>query len=229
MPILVVQSHEADKYSWYHGPIHMLPPTIKTLAPTRDYIIHDMPGDRSVVFFDDDLHFAVRREDDPTKFRQPEPEDIKRMLLELEVALTRHPHAGVGPREGGNRNTEEYLYNTRIMRVLGYDRSYLRKRLLTFTPLVVMEDFHMNLQILRSGADTIVLNKWVSNQAGGSDAPGGCSTYRSDTVQTQSANLLAAKHPGFVRVVQKQTKTAWGGKERTDVIVQWKAARRSAG
>ncbi len=204
--------------------LHVLPPHITTLAATRDWIIHEMNGTDHVVFMDDDLHFAARREDDRTKFRQPQAYDLTNMLEAIDYQLKHFPMVGICSREGGNRVTEEFSQNTRIMRVLAFRRSYLRKHQITFSPLVVMEDFHVNLQILRSGADTLVLNNWVSNQAGGSDAPGGCSVYRTDKVQTDSAHLLAARHPGFVKVVQKTTKTAWGGKTRTDVVVQWKQA-----
>lgn len=226
-PTLVVQDQEFGEYAWYDGPVYRLPPYIKRLAETRDYIIHDMLGSNEVVFLDDDLHFAVRRDDDATKFRQPEPEDIRQMFKEIDSMLRRHSHVGIGAREGGNRVTEPYLYNTRIMRVLAYRRDVLKKECITFTPLVVMEDFHVNLQLLRAGYDTVVCNDWVSNQAGGSDAAGGCSTYRSSEVQTASAHLLAEKHRGFVRVVEKTTKGAWGGGTRTDVVIQWKKARAS--
>jgi hypothetical protein len=226
-PTLVVQHREKDMYEWYDGGVYVLPEDISTLTPTRDHLIHDMEGPDRVVFLDDDLHFAVRREDDRTKFRQPQPTDIQRMFQNVSDMLSHVPHVGIGAREGGNRNTEKVLMNTRIMRVLAYSRRYLRENHITFSPLVVMEDFHVNLQILRSGADTVVLNDYVSNQAGGSNAPGGCSHYRSDAVQTAAAHMLAARHPGFVRVAQKATKAAWGGGTRTDVVVQWKAARRS--
>ena len=224
---LVVQAKEADKYRELVGPhsLYVLPDSIQRLAETRDHIIHDMPGSDHVVFMDDDLDFAVRRGDDRTKFRQPIPIDIMSMFEAMSYALYEHPMVGIGSREGGNRVTAPVVYNTRIMRVLAFRRSYLKERNLFFTPLVVMEDFHINLQILRSGSDTAVLNDWVSNQRGGSDAPGGCSVYRSDIVQTESARLLAARHPGFVKVVQKTTKTAWGGGTRTDVVVSWKKAR----
>lgn len=227
-PILVVQAREFGKYEWYDGYIHYLPDHITTLTPTRDWIIHDMEGPDHVVFMDDDLHFAVRRGDDRSKFRQPREGDLQQMLMHMDAALANFPMVGIGAREGGNRVTESRVFNTRIMRVLAFRRSYLREKMITFSPMTVMEDFHVNLQILRSGADTCVLNDWVSNQAGGSNAPGGCSHYRTDAVQTASAHKLAALHPGFVRVVQKATKTAWGGGTRTDVMVQWKAARRSA-
>lgn len=226
-PTLVVQFHEGDLYDAFDAPVYILPERISKLAETRDHIIHDMGGDDSVVFMDDDLDFAVRREDDPTKFRAPGPGDLRRMLHTMQHQLKTYPMVGIGAREGGNRVTAQYLYNTRIMRVLAFRRSYLRQRMLTFTPLVVMEDFHINLQILRSGADTCICNEWVSNQRGGSDAPGGCSLYRTDQVQTDAAHMLASRHPGFVKVVEKTTKTAWGGKTRTDVIISWKKARAS--
>ncbi len=229
--LLVVQQQEVEEYAKIIGPhdIFCLPPYVKRLADTRDYIIHEMPGDDHVVFMDDDLDFAVRRDDDRSKFRQVQPGDLEAMFARMDRMLLKYPMVGIGSREGGNRVTEPFVYNTRIMRVLAFRRSFLREKGLFFNPLVVMEDFHINLQILRSGEDTCILNNWVSNQHGGSDAPGGCSVYRTDEVQTESAKLLAARHPGFVKVVEKTTKTAWGGKTRTDVIVQWKRARASAG
>ena len=227
LPILVVQAREQDQYAWYTGPVHVLPDHIRTLTPTRDYLIHQTGiwHKDNVVFLDDDLHFFVRREDDLTKFRAPQPGELQRMLTSIDHYLDRFPHVGIAPREGGNRNTESTLRNTRIMRVLGYRRSYLRQHNITFKPMIVMEDFHVNLQVLKSGADTLLLNMWCSNQAEGSDAPGGCSSYRNAEVQTASAYLLAELHAPYVRVVEKATKTAWGGGTRTDVVIAWKKAR----
>ena len=227
-PTLVVQDSERDLYGWFHGPLIVLPSEIRQLSPTSDWLVHHCPGDSKVVFLDDDLHFFVRRGDDRTKFRAPAEGDLKSMMQALARTLDTHVHAGIAPREGGNRNTEHILYNTRIMRVLAYRRDYLQTHDLHFTPLIVMEDFHMNLQILESGQNTVLLNNWCSNQSEGSDAPGGCSVYRTDGVQTASAMLLQQLHPKYVRVVEKETKTAWGGGTRTDVIVQWKRARAEA-
>lgn len=226
-PVLVVQRREEGKYDWYDGPVEYLPSCITRLAETRDWIIHDRKGHPDVVFLDDDLHFAVRRDDDRTKFRQPRALDITRMFEDISRQLAHYRMVGIGAREGGNRYTDEYMYNSRIMRVLAFNRQFLRDHNITFTPMVVMEDFHVNLQILRAGGDTCICNDWVSNQAGGSNAPGGCSEYRSEAVQTAAAHKLAALHPGFVRVVQKATKAAWGGGVRTDVVVSWKKARAS--
>jgi hypothetical protein len=228
-PILVVQHREHLLYDWYKGPVHVLPSDIQKLAPTRDYLIHnDVWKKDHVVFLDDDLKFFTRREDDRTKFRDTKPGELRAMFDAIDGNLNIYPMVGIAPREGGNRNTEEFLHNTRIMRVLSFNRKYLRAKNVTFSPLVVMEDFHVNLQVLKSGADTRVLNNWCNNQVEGSDAPGGCSTYRTGIVQAQSAELLAQLHDPYVRVVQKSTKGAWGGGIRTDVIISWKKARQHA-
>lgn len=227
---LVVQPHEVADYAAMLAScpervdIFVLPERIKGIAATRDYIIHDMPGDDHVVMLDDDLHFAVRRYDERTKFRKPVGDDLLTMLSAIDAELAHSPHVSIGAREGGNRVTAATVYNTRMMRVLAYRRSYLKSHLLAFHPMQVMEDFHMSLQIMRRGQDCVVLNNWVSNQAGGSDATGGCSIFRTPELQDSNARTLAKLHPGFVKVVTKATKTAWGGGERTDVVVQWKQA-----
>jgi len=43
-------------------------------------------------------------------------------------------------------------------------------------------------------------------------------------VQSQGAERLKELHPDVVEVVEKETKTAWGGATRKDVKVQWKKA-----
>lgn len=224
---LVVQNREAHMYKDWTGPhkLVILPAHITTISPTRDWIIHDMEGSDLVVMMDDDLQFACRRTDDPTKFRQPEPGDLTEMLLELQRLLALAPMCGIGSREGGNRNIEPLLWNTRTMRVLGFNRKVIKDLMFTCHPMEVMEDFHLQLQLLRAGFDIPQANRWVSNQAGGSGAPGGCSAWRTRALQAANAHRLAGLHPGYVKVVQKAANSAWGGDPRTDVTVYWKKAR----
>jgi len=222
-PTLVVQQREAHLYDW-HPDIEVLPEEITTIAPTRDYIIHHMARERLVVMMDDDLVFFKRNPEDRTKFIKGEVEDFKKMLETLEFTLThRSVHVGIAGREGGNRRTEPEIYNTRMMRVLGYDTHFMKEEGITFAPMEVMEDFHVSLQLLEKGYNLIMLNDWCHNQ-GSSGAAGGCSHFRTSEIQARNAHRLKELHPKYVSVVQKSTKTAWGGQERTDVIVQWKKA-----
>lgn len=224
----VVQQSEVDKWAWCSTPIVVLPTHIKDVSATRDYLVHDVGGDAHIFMFDDDLRFAARRGDDPQKFTPATADDLIFALQYVDEHLERYPMVGLGAREGGNRVTECWLKATRIMRAFGLNRKYLREKMITFSPLKLMEDFHVNLQILESGGVTAVYNDLVTDQVGGSNSVGGCSTYRTPELQAESANLLASRHPGVVKVVQKTTKGAWGGGTRTDVIVQWKQAAKFA-
>lgn len=229
VPKVVVQLRERELW-WGHNAmptldyeLHVLPDEIRTIAPTRQWIIDHVGESDKVVMVDDDLVFYRRRDDDRTKLRDLKPGELKQMLLEIEAFLMNHSHVGIASREGANRNTEEYSHNTRIMRVLGYRRDTLQKLLIAFGRLPVMEDFDVALRLLRHGLPNIVLNNWANNQAG-SGKEGGCSHFRTPDLHAESARRLAALHPGYVKTVEKTTKGAWGGGTRTDVHVQWKKA-----
>ncbi len=222
---LVVQDKEKDLYRPY--PTLVLPPNIQTIGPTRQWLV-DHIFEKKVIMFDDDLVFATRREDQPTKFVPSTTSDIEAMLKEIVTFLNIYAAVGVAPREGANRVIEPYRYCTRMMRVLGFRFDVLREENIRFDRIPVMEDFDATLQLMRLGYENVLLNRWVNNQAG-SDVSGGCSTYRTPEIQEQAAMGLAELHPGFVTVVTKKTKTSWGGKERKDVRVQWKQAFASAG
>lgn len=219
---LVVQSREAHLYSQY--PTVVLPDEIRGIGPTRQWIVDNMEG--KVVMLDDDLVFYERRVDDPTKFKNATDESIEQMFSHLEWNLDDTPMVGVAPREGANRNTARYAWNTRLMRVLGFDLDILRKENIRFDLIPVMEDFCATLQLLTKGYDNLMLNNWCHNQFG-SNTSGGCSTYRTPEVQREAAEKLAELFPQFVTVVKKTTKSSWGGGERYDVRIAWKQARAS--
>lgn len=215
---LVIRPEERRAYGGY--PCVELDPGIVGIAAARDWIV-DKFYPHPVVMFDDDLTFARRRTDDPTKFAPMSADDYERMLMDLDTALSGYRHVGMVAREGANRNTEPFLWCTRAMRVLGYQTKVIEDKNLRFAPGGLMCDFHMTLELLKRGYPNCVLNDWCHNQPG-SNTMGGCSEERTDAAQTKAAETLAALHPGLVTVVTKTTKTSWGGKERTDVRVAWK-------
>jgi hypothetical protein len=223
----IILLDEDDDHERYRGyPTQVLPDYVRGIGGVRQWII-DNAKDK-VVMLDDDLRFASRRYDDPTKFTPATDADITKAFMDLDRILDRYAHASLSTREGGNRNTNDYIWNTRLLRVLAYRADILRKENIRFDQIPVMEDFDVTLNLLRRGYPNIAVNYLVQDQLG-SNLAGGCSEYRTLAVQASAAHMLEARHPQFVTVVTKKTKTAWGGQERTDVRISWKQALRSTG
>jgi hypothetical protein len=215
-----------DTYDVIGGRILMTPPGIQGIGPTRQWIIDNATSNK-IVMLDDDLVFATRRKDAPTKFIPSTPEDIALLFTDIGNRLNNYAHVGVATREGGNRDISNGVVNTRLLRILAYRVDMLRAESIRFDRLEFMEDFDVTLQLLRAGYENFKIN-WIVHNQRSSNAPGGCSTYRTLEGQSKAARELKRYHPEFVSVVTKTTKTAWNGATRDDVTIQWKKAIASA-
>lgn len=221
---IVISPKDAPAYQ-SRFPIERLMTTdAKGIGAVRQHLI-DI-ADNAVLMLDDDLSFFVRRKDNPKLLQKAQPGDVVQMIKAAERELKNYAHLSIAVREGANRNTDDVIFNIRGLRALGYQAAVLRAEGVRFDRLPVMEDFDVELQLLRLGYDQITLNKWCQDQ-GASNAPGGCSTYRSMAVQAQGAEGLAKLHPDFVTVVEKDAKSGDAWAKRKDVRVQWKKARES--
>lgn len=235
--ILVLQSQDSrehrDTYEEYCSKfgcdLWILPPRIKTISPTRQYIMSAAHKAKiqKLVMLDDDLKFDTRRKDDPTKFLTSTSREITQLFKRIEKELDNYYHVGVLAREGGNRVTEDITFNTRMMRVLAYDVGFFSYKKIKFDRVPLQEDFDVTLQLLRKGYPNAVLCGWVQGQ-GSSNAEGGCSHFRTIELHNENAEKLQKLHPDFVTVVEKETKGAWNGQPRLDVRVQWKKAYESS-
>lgn len=229
LAVLVVPQSEAKQ----HGQIPILvhPAKCKSIGPVRQFIIeaHDIPAHGpKLIMLDDDLTFFQRREDEPSRFRNAEPADIIAGFLAVEKLLSsKVPHAGIRHREMA-QDAAVVQYGTRALRALAYHAGAMRSLKVRFDRSIVMEDFDVTLQLLRMGLPNAVFSGLIQNQVR-SNAPGGCSTYRTAEKQKEGAMTLKKLHPDFVKVVEKTTKGAWGGGTRTDVVVSWKKALISGG
>ena len=210
----------------------MTPASIEGIGPTRQWIIereireaYRDPIDEpvKVVMLDDDLVFATRRDDEPSKFRNSSATEILQLFEDIKYSLNTYAHVGVATREGGNVDTNRYAYNTRLLRILAYRVDVLRRHSIRFDNLEFMEDFDVTLQLLRAGYENCKIN-WIVHNQRSSNAPGGCSTYRTLEGQAKAARRLKERHTEFVTVVEKTTKSAWNGQTRTDVRIGWKKA-----
>jgi len=215
---IVVPEKEASAYSGNGYPCIGAP--VGRIGSSRQWCVEQ---GEYVVMLDDDLIFATRRVDDPTKFLPATDEAIELMFDEIALSLKHFAHVGVGSREGGNRRTEKHCEIGRMTRILGYKTSVLRKNNIRFDEMPVMEDFDVTLRLLRLGYPNRIIN-WIVHDQKGSNSAGGCSQFRTKELQEKASRMLASRHTQFVTVVQKETKGAWGGGVRTDVRVQWRRA-----
>lgn len=182
-------------------------------------------GYTTFVMLDDDIRFLVRKSEDAWNLRQADSSEVDEMFDHVEEWLNRgFAHVGVSAREGNNvagvggRDLRNEC--TRTIRFLAYRTDDFLG--VEHGRVEVMEDFDVNLQLLEQGKPNVSLFWWSQGQKM-TNAPGGCSTYRSHEVHERSAHRLAELHPRYVKLRQKKNKTdADGFGTRTEVTIMWK-------
>lgn len=209
-----------------------VPDGISGIAKTRLWIGRhaEAAGFSKFLMLDDDIRFLVRRSEDTWQLRGTEPHEVQELLDLVDFRLDFYGHVGISAREGNNRFGEGskqsvFMENTRTLRALAYRTTdFLR---MEHGRVEVMEDFDVNLQLLEAGIPNCNIGYWAQGQKM-TNAPGGCSTYRSHEVQEASARKLQELHGAdVVRLREKTNKTdADGFGTRTEVTIQWKRAFR---
>ena len=210
--------------------LRVLPPYVKGIGPTRDHVARYFATTETFALIDDDLQFLCRnRADHPVYLGAATPGEIELMFGAMEHALAGagFAHVGVSMREGNNREVRAFRDVGRMLRCVAYRRSVLEDHDVRFR-LRDKEDMDVTLQLLRLGYPNRIFYQWAQGQKS-SNSPGGHSEERAakPELMAESSHELARLHPGFVKVVQKTTKSSWGGGTRTDVQVSWKKAYES--
>lgn len=232
--LLVHSSEEAAYRAAYPTTdIMVLPDELKGIAKIREYIVRTLSGSEKVLSLDDDLSFYRRK--DPTSHHliDAEPVDIAAMLAEIEHQLDTYAHVAIAPREGyphyamhGGVPIKMVNENVRYVRAIGMNPAKIPATV-EFTRCPVMEDFDVALQLLRLGLPSATLVAWAQGQPQ-TQADGGCSTYRTQELQSEAAYKLQDLHPEFVRVTMKNNASGGDFGERTDVQIYWKKAYESS-
>ena len=187
--------------------------------------------DDLVMLCDDDFLFFKRADPDEPQLIKMVEQDWQRLLDEIEYRFAANPNlygVGVSMRQGNNRLDPDFNPNTRLNGCIIYNRHRFLDERVIHDRVNPMNDFDVNLQLLRLGYDNELLSQFCYNQ-GGTNAPGGSSDYRTLETQARSAHKLVELHPGFVNIRMKKNKTGDPSlRERTEVTVYWKKARASA-
>ena len=221
--VLVIDEDEKNRYYNYPNTTKMVvPASCVGIGPKRKYIVENTDDPR-IVMLDDDLRFYVRKSPTDWHLRYLGSEEYPALFGLLDEWMDQgYAHCGVSAREGNNRVEKLSVENTRYMRALAYNLEVFPKDIV-WGRTRVMEDFDISLQLLRRGKACKVSYFYAQGQKS-SNAPGGCSEWRTIDVHNTGAEMLYALHPTCVKLVEKQTKTAWNGLPRTDVIIGWKKA-----
>lgn len=187
--------------------------------------------DELIMLCDDDFTFFKRPNKHFNSLEKMTEMDWDVLFQLVEVLFTFDENlygVGVSMRQGNNFLRPDGERIARLNGCIIYRRSLFLDERVIHDRVNPMNDFDVNLQLLRLGYDNILLSQFCYNQ-GGTNDPGGSSDYRTPETQTASAHKLAELHPGFVNTRIKRNKTGDPLlKERTEVTVYWKKARLSA-
>src|SRR5262249_24492338 len=147
------------------------------------------------IMTDDDVDFLVRKSEADWRLRAAAPDEVEAMLDFVQEMLVQRGAASVGisSREGNNRAGVGgpgglVTWATRARRVLAYDTAaFLSVEHCRGTE--GMEDFDVQLQLLRSGRPNCVLSYWANGQPQ-TQAPGGCAAWRTRETHERVAHRL---------------------------------------
>lgn len=184
-------------------------------------------GYEKFVMLDDDIDFLIRKAPDNWQLHAPNGVELELMFKAIESELNRYSMVGISPREGNNRfglggPSDLVFEKTRLMRVLAFRTEDFLS--VEHCRVPVMEDFDITLQLLRQGKKNIMLAYYANGQKA-TNAPGGCSLWRTLELHNAAAHKLAELHPRYVKTRHKKNKSDNAGlEERTEVTIQWKKA-----
>lgn len=216
---LVAPEEDVNSLKFYNREANILiqPPEIKTIGEKRAWIINQCPAPK-LFMMDDDLRFAGRiNQTDPNlqKFEVNDPRMIP-VLDEIEAKLNDYAHVAISPRQGNNSKEWGWHENKRMIYAFGF-QTEIAKTCIVFNRVLCREDMDYTLQLLKQGFKNAVAFHVTADQVK-FNAPGGCQKERSMEQSNEQAELLAALHPGLVKVVEKDYKCSIPRKE---VVVQW--------
>jgi hypothetical protein len=198
------------------------------IAQKREWIAqtwHEAGYDKIIVL-DDDLVFATRRGLGDWHLEPIWGEALIPEFQRIEDKLgPEFPHVGFGQRQGNNHEEAGWKSPGKMCFTLGYYLPVVVKEC-KFDLVQLREDMCVTLQLLLKGYPNAIWNTTVVDQQ--TNAPGGCSTYRTLEMNNAEAEKLAAMFPDHVSLVWDHVSLVWKdystSTPRLEVIVQWQKA-----
>lgn len=190
------------------------------IAAVRQWAVQQsaMP---KVLMLDDDIGFLKRKQPDDWRLGICRGDDVLPLMQMVSEYLDRWAHVAVSAREGQHTHPYPHYEVGRPLRALAYRREEFLA--CEHGRVQVMEDFDVTLQLLRAGHSNCIITAYAQGQ-GQTQAPGGCSDYRTAALQEAAARRLAELHPGCVRLRKIDGRQSALG-DRWDVTIGWQKAR----
>lgn len=216
-PVTIVCPHaERDAFKAAGYPV--MSHDVVGLGATRQWIMAHATHN-SVVMVDDDFgSWSYRPDPNAGRYKKATDVEIRLGFYRLAELLKDYANAGIGPRLFAN-HMYPVEYCRRVNGVVGLRKDILEMHELEF--IQCPEDLEMTVQLLRAGYASATDFCLVYDQAE-SNAPGGCSTYRTPQFQAEAVAEFVSLHKDYVRATDKAPKSGWfNGQPRKDVAVRW--------
>lgn len=201
--------------------VELWPCPVDGIALVREWAVHRSQKPK-VLMLDDDIAFLQRKDRDHWQLRACRHGDVLPLMAMISDYLEQWAHVSISAREGQHVHPYPHYEVGRPLRALAYRRAeFLQCK---HGRVQVMEDFDVTLQLLRRGLANCIITAYAQGQ-GRTQAKGGCSDYRTDVLQEESARTLAQLHFPYVQLRRIEGRCGAFG-SRWDVAIAWQAAYR---
>lgn len=213
-----------------HGdiPTFAVPKNIDNYSRKFEFIVNDgmRDGEEKAVIIDDDLVFSYRitHPDGRPGLRTIEGPEIYNLLPRLweymEFLLDDTALVGVHPRQMGQAAKLPFEVNGKVICVQGINRKMVG-HIPDLSRFPILADVVLNGTLLSRGIGNKIITSFCQDW-GPSQAPGGCSIYRTPEMQAEACRWLEERFGPYIKVKEKEAKNGWLGGKRVDFVGQWK-------
>lgn len=199
------------------------------IGTISDHILRTRRG-RYKVLIDDDFQLLRRRDrNNPSqKGGVATDKDAFDLFERIRYWLDQgYVHGGISLRQTNHFCKDGWFKtNSRVSGFMFFDTKIVNQEDVRFNEVEERQDFHMTLSLLELGYLNVVDYEFTVGQyLTGTNAPGGCSSYRSPEFLLEQAELLCKLHPNVKLVYKDRTsedaKKMGGDLGIPDVNIQW--------
>lgn len=218
---LVVRSEEADEARKIHNQLLVIDQPVSGIADTLKWINTVACRNEKIWMCDDDLMFNQCFIDPQVTYikkrmiRRDEHHHIFAMCDYIDELSEQYVHGGVAQVSGvPNPRYFPYRPNTRYCTNKWYDNRRIPVDYIDYNSIPLSSDFYVMLQLFDLGYDCATMYNYMATPAP-TNAPGGCSTYRTVDLHNFSLEQIQKKFPHLITLRKKIQKSGpWRGLEK---------------